>query len=573
MKKILIISLILLSIAFVLIGAGVTGSSPSTTYKRLSFLSSDSLTTSLSKVEGGNGTYFPYGLSINGFYLESSNKLYLNGTNNYIFGSSTHNVHITASDSLTLTFDKLKFSSGGDIDASDNLSLTGNVNCVGLTAKGTATVPTVACTTFGATGTSTITDADIATLDVTGTTTLATANLEGTSTIIDADVTVLDVSGITTLAVTNISGATHITASDIGLDVDNNVNIDGTLTVDLTSTLTGKVTCGDELATNTISEKTAGTGVTVAGLLLKDRDIFLNGAENFIAFDADDDTYLYNYDSLDDNIYVHIGGNNDFSFTANTFSALSGSKFTVNTIAETSSNVGVTLEGCAFERKAAFYSVLAPSGTYIGIVDSDVETDPSTWASTNKDLYVEGIFEVDGSVYLDSSLTVAGTTTLGSIYLSSDDDIAIRPNGQGADDLSIRGGDGEATGGNLYLDGGNATADGDVILGDAYGNVSINSNVLYPEYNTIPCTGSAITDNAREVTSYLNVTVATAITLADGVEGQIKKYVTIINGGTYDVTITATRKGYTQTLILNDTDECCELIFHAGFWYISSLSN
>ena len=67
----------------------------------------------------------------------------------------------------------------------------------------------------------------------------------------------------------------------------------------------------------------------------------MNGSE--LIFDVDGDTSI-TADS-DDQLDIKISGADDFQFTANTFTALSGSTIKANTIAETTSTSGVTIDG------------------------------------------------------------------------------------------------------------------------------------------------------------------------------------------------------------------------------------
>ena len=67
----------------------------------------------------------------------------------------------------------------------------------------------------------------------------------------------------------------------------------------------------------------------------------LNGSE--LQIDADGDTTI-TADS-DDTIDIKVSGADDFQITANTLTALSGSSLATNTIAETTSGTGVTIDG------------------------------------------------------------------------------------------------------------------------------------------------------------------------------------------------------------------------------------
>lgn len=67
----------------------------------------------------------------------------------------------------------------------------------------------------------------------------------------------------------------------------------------------------------------------------------LNGLE--LILDADADTSITA--DTDDQIDLRIAGADDFQWTANTFTALSGSTIKTNTIAETTAASGVTIDG------------------------------------------------------------------------------------------------------------------------------------------------------------------------------------------------------------------------------------
>ena len=98
------------------------------------------------------------------------------------------------------------------------------------------------------------------------------------------------------------------------------------------------------LTADTISEVTADTGVTIDSVLLKDGAVDLNGAADALILDADGDTTISA--DTEDTINIEINGADDFQFTANTFTALSGSTIATNTIAETTATSGVTIDGC-----------------------------------------------------------------------------------------------------------------------------------------------------------------------------------------------------------------------------------
>ena len=92
-------------------------------------------------------------------------------------------------------------------------------------------------------------------------------------------------------------------------------------------------TSGGTFVGNVTHNGTVTFGSTVSGL-----DV--NGTE--IILDADGDTTITA--DTDDQIDIKIAGQDDFQLTANTFTALSGSSIATNTITETTSGSGVTID-------------------------------------------------------------------------------------------------------------------------------------------------------------------------------------------------------------------------------------
>ena len=84
---------------------------------------------------------------------------------------------------------------------------------------------------------------------------------------------------------------------------------------------------GSSIATNTIAETTSATGVTIDGVLLKDTTVDINGTADGIILDTDGDTTISS--PTDDQIDIEIAGADDFTFTANTFTAASGSTIAI----------------------------------------------------------------------------------------------------------------------------------------------------------------------------------------------------------------------------------------------------
>ena len=161
---------------------------------------------------------------------------------------------------------------------------------------------------------------------------------------------------------------------------------------------------------------------------IADRDL----AATELILDADNDTSITA--DTDDQIDIRIAGADDFQFTANTFTAASGSSIATNTISETTSGSGVTID-----------SVLLKDGDlqtgvnrYVDIRDADghvsgrlrnvsgsnnaltIEADPDNSASGS---YVS--FKVDTSEKMKVDDT--GDVTI------SDGDLVIGTSGHGID--------------------------------------------------------------------------------------------------------------------------------------------
>jgi len=85
-----------------------------------------------------------------------------------------------------------------------------------------------------------------------------------------------------------------------------------------------------EIRVDTISEKTSANGVAIDSVTLKDGTVDVNGTSDGIILDADADTTISA--DTDDQIDIKIAGADDFQFTANTFTAQSGSTITTPTL-------------------------------------------------------------------------------------------------------------------------------------------------------------------------------------------------------------------------------------------------
>jgi len=111
-----------------------------------------------------------------------------------------------------------------------------------------------------------------------------------------------------------------------------------------------------EIKVDTISEKTSANGVSIDSVKLKDGTVDVNGVSDGLILDADADTTISA--DTDDQIDIKIAGADDFQFTANTFTAQSGSGIVVP-------EGGLTFGSTAISSTAAElnYSDLATLGT------------------------------------------------------------------------------------------------------------------------------------------------------------------------------------------------------------------
>jgi len=574
MRKIIFL-LVIFCVAFMTLQSAYTdtivSSGISSTYKRLMFVQFDSLTTTLKPIWMGNQAVSPLEISTTQLSLNDANELHFRDDATYLYSADSNDLSVVAAADLTLSATNLYLGSASNHIKSNTLTLAANLICVNATASGDLAV----------TDDVTADSVYVRTLEVTETTTL-TGNVTSSGTITG------NVTGNLAGNVTASSGTstfTAITSTGTGTFptvVCTTATISGNSTVAGTQLVTGVLTNTDGIVANgyITSDKVdeisgSGNGVTVDGLLLIDGDIQLNN-DNYISFDDDDNSRIFS-DTADE-IDVNIGGATDFTFSANVLTAISGSSILSNTISETTSETGVTLDGCLMEEKESIYNFYSPSGKYVAFTASDVaeSTDPSSHGLTDSDdLYIAGIFEVDGYTYLDGLVTCASTVTTAGLSFSGNNP-EVSPTAQESADgknFIIHGGDGSANGGDLFLDGGAATTDGDVLLGDRDGNVSINSALLFPEGKELTCDGDGIPANITETINYINATKADTITVADGVEGQTICFVTMTNSTAFSIAIQPASCGWDTETVLDSKTSACELIFHTSNWYIKSITD
>lgn len=270
-------------------------------------------------------------------------------------------------------------------------------------------------------------------------TTLGSTTINATT----VNASLVDVNGAADALVLDTDGDTSLSApTDDQIDVELNGSDDFTFTVNTFTALLGSVIKTDTinetttgagvtidgvlikdsgitanpLYANTVNERTAGSGVTVDSVLLKDNGVTaatgtittlgsttgnittvnaslvdINGAADALVLDADGDTSLSA--PTDDQIDIELNGADDFTFTVNTFTALSGSVIKADTINETTAAAGVTIDGVLLKDGAvsANGSISVPAGSSIA---ANIVSETSSGAGVT----VDGVLMRDGDV-------------------------------------------------------------------------------------------------------------------------------------------------------------------------------
>ena len=218
----------------------------------------------------------------------------------------------------------------------------------------------------------------------------------------------------------------------------------------------------------------------------------LNGET--LILDADQDTNITA--DTDDQIDIAIAGADDFQFTANTFTALSGSTIATNTIAETTSGSGVTIDGTLVKDGAITNTSLvigrdsdndidfatdnnilfrASGADQIKLVDgalapvTDNDVDLGTSSLEFKDAFFDGTVNAD-ALAADSA-TLAGTL---EIDVASGDPTIILDT-QGADKFHIAVDDSDSD--NLVIKSGGTVGSGNGLKLDSSGNLTVTGDL------------------------------------------------------------------------------------------------
>jgi len=230
-------------------------------------------------------------------------------------------------------------------------------------------------------------------------------------------------------------GAQTTTLSITDGDTTESTSVARHAVIKLTGTITGNqvVTVPDSIekvyivvngtsGAFTVQFKTAsGTGVTFGASDKGTKLVFSDGTNivdtatgNVGTYDLNGETLILDADQdtnitadTDDQIDIAIAGADDFQFTANTFTALSGSTIATNTIAETTSGSGVTIDSVLIKDNKVDVNGTA------GAIILDADADTHIGANTDDEI----LFTAAGEAQLK--------ITDGAILPSTDDNIDL----------------------------------------------------------------------------------------------------------------------------------------------------
>ena len=273
-------------------------------------------------------------------------------------------------------------------------------------------VEVAASSTFKALGPSTLTGTVTAEggIDVTG----GTVNLDvttGTTLVVDS----------TQSSSSSTTGAVTIAG---GLGVDQNVHIGGTLNVTGNSTLSGGITFGSNLNVDVMDEATAGLGCTIESVLLKDGDVVVSNG-NFLATDTITQTTAATGVTISNTVKATATGT---GLTVTNNATVGGTLGVTGTSTLGVVNVSglASLDG-GIDTDGAFTVAngtgnVSTSGT-LGVTGTSTlgVINASGLASLDAGIDVDGAFTVadtTGNVSTSGTLGVTGTSTLGVINAS-----------------------------------------------------------------------------------------------------------------------------------------------------------
>ena len=254
----------------------------------------------------------------------------------------------------------------------------------------------------------------------------------GTKTNTNLQIVEKAIAGYVEKAITD-GGTTALTITDG--DATESTSVARHAVIKLTGTITGNsiVTVPDSIekvyivvngtsGAFTVQFKTAsGTGVTFGASDKGTKLVFSDGTNivdtstgNVGTYDLNGETLILDADQdtnitadTDDQIDIAIAGADDFQFTANTFTALSGSTIATNTIAETTSGSGVTIDSVLIKDNKVDVNGTA------GAIILDADADTHIGANTDDEI----LFTAAGEAQLK--------ITDGAILPSTDDNIDL----------------------------------------------------------------------------------------------------------------------------------------------------
>jgi hypothetical protein len=246
------------------------------------------------------------------------------------------------------------------------------------------------------------------------------------------------------------------------------------------------VTSGNVVQEPTVAYTVAGTTLTFTSAPENADTIHvrylgrtLDVAQTAIVQDADQDTKIQVEESADeDTIRFDIAGAEDFTMTANDFTALLGSTISTNTIAETTADTGVTIDGLLVKDGTAAFADGLVGTPAIGFAD-DLDTGFYRIGSNNIGLALSGALMYDfttggltqtSPVATNAAETIRSTTASGSGAAAS----LILENGSGNTNAAV------AVTGNddiLRLQTNNGSVLTDAVLIDGTQKVTIAANV------------------------------------------------------------------------------------------------
>jgi hypothetical protein len=102
---------------------------------------------------------------------------------------------------------------------------------------------------------------------------------------------------------------------------------------------------------------------------------------------------------------------------------------------------------------------------------------------------------------------------------------------------------------------------------DVYGNLAISGGFLVMSQTVQSISGTgALVANVSSAQTNITTTGAATISLADGIQGQIKQFVMITDGG--DAVLTPSNRGGFSSITFNDVGDTVKLQFSNSKWYI-----